>query len=62
MIYRVMLKVGYHNARFDFEAVEDAATFARVALSHMVDCDDTNAKTSITMLIIDPTKESEEDD
>jgi len=62
MIYRVILKVGYHNAHFDFETVEDAATFARVALSHMVDCDDTKAKASITMLIIDPTKESEEDD
>jgi len=62
MIYRVILNVGYHNAHFDFEAVEDAATFARVALAHMVDCDDTKAKASITMLVIDPTKESEEDD
>lgn len=62
MIYRVILKVGYHEAHFDFASVEDAATFGRVALSHMVDCDDTKAKTSITMLIIDPTKESKEDD
>ena len=61
MIYRVILKVGYNEAYFDFASVEDAATFGRVALAHMVDCDDTKKKSSITMLIIDPTKESEEE-
>lgn len=61
MIYRVILTVGYHNAHFDFASVEDAATFGRVALVHMVDCDDTKKKSSITMLIVNPTQESEEE-
>lgn len=62
MIYRIQLKVGYHNANFDFGSAEDAAAFARVALNHAVKNDDTDKPASITMLIIDPAQESKEDD
>lgn len=62
IIYRVILKVGYCEAFFEFESVEDAAAFARVALKHMVSNEDTKKKSSITMFIVDPTGEEREDD
>ena len=62
LIYRVVLKVKYYEAHFDFETAEDAAAFARVALTHMVASEDTEKQTSIMMLISDANrKESEEE-
>jgi len=60
MIYRIVLKVSYQEAYFDFETSEDAAAFARVALTHMVNSEDVKRTPSITMLIIDPSIKEED--
>jgi len=62
VIYRVILKVGYCDAFFEFESVEDAAAFARVALKHMVSNEDTKKKSKIILEIISPIDEESEDE
>ena len=62
VVYRVVINVGYNKAFFEFESAEDAAAFARIALKHMVSCEDTKKKSSITMEIVDPVAEEREDD
>lgn len=62
MIYRVVLKVGYCEAFFDFADVTVACDFACQALSHSVECEDTKKATKITLLIVNPAAEKEEDE
>ena len=61
IIYRVIIKVSYHEAFFEFESAEDAAAFARVALTHMVTNEDTKKTSYIAMQIVDPKLEGEDD-
>lgn len=64
MVYRVVLKVGYNTAWFEFADAVEAVSFAQNALVHMVGCDDTKKKSSIILEVVDPeleAKESEED-
>lgn len=62
MIYRVVLKVGYCEAFFDFDEAESACNFAMLALTHSVACDDTKKATKITLQIVNPVAEKEEED
>lgn len=52
--YRVILKIGYDEAWFEFENAVEAINFATVALQSMVANEDTNKKTKITIEIINP--------
>lgn len=62
MIYRVILKVRYNEAWFDFDDIESAGEFAKTILTHQVVSDDAKPKTTISMKVIDPTKVSEDED
>ena len=59
-IYRVILRVGYCESHFEFEGVNEASEFAKTALYHMVDSEDTKKKTSIVMQIVDVEAEKKE--
>ena len=59
--YRVILKVGYNEAWFEFENAVEAINFATIALQSMVANEDTNKKTKITIEVINPNVEEEED-
>lgn len=61
MIYRVILRVSYSDAFFDFDNAADACNFATVALEHSADSEDQKKKSKITLVIINPNKEEEED-
>lgn len=64
MIYRVILKVGYYSAYFEFKSSKDACDFASAALGHMVSNEDTDKASFISMQVVDveaEKKESEED-
>lgn len=41
MIYRVVIKVGYNDAAFEFESLRVAGDFARMVLTHQVETEDT---------------------
>lgn len=53
LIYRIIVKVGYHEAFFDFDDVNEAASFASIALKHSRGSDDSKKAYSINMKIID---------
>lgn len=61
MIYRVVLKISYNEAYFDFEDIESAGRFARLILVHMVDSDDSRKKTSIRIEVINTENKESED-
>lgn len=62
MIYRVILKVSYYEAFYDFQDIQSAADFVVLALSHQTTNEDTKKKRSISIVVIDPSIEEEEDD
>lgn len=62
MIYRVILKVSYYQAHFDFDNIESAGDFAKTILTHQVDTDDCKKPASISLKIINPEIKSEDDD
>ena len=41
IVYRVVIKVGYNEAAFEFESLRDAGDFARMVLTHQVETKDT---------------------
>lgn len=59
--YRVIFKVSYNKVWFEFENASEAVNFATVALQSMVANEDTDEKTKITIEIINPDVEKEED-
>lgn len=59
--YRVILKISYNEGWFEFENAAEAISFATVALESMVANEDTNRKTKITIQVINPDEEKEED-
>ena len=62
VVYRVILKVSYHEAHFEFEDPTAAMSFAQTALMSMVSCEDTKKKLQINLQIVDVNaKESEEE-
>lgn len=62
VIYRVILKVSYHSAWFDFESAEEACAFAKTALEHMVDSEDQKKESSITIKMIDESIDNKEEE
>ena len=61
IVYRVILKVGYNEAYFEFESAGEATDFATNALKHSTSCDDTKKKFKIMMAIVDAENEEEEE-
>lgn len=62
MIYRVILKVSYYEAFYDFQDIQSAADFVVIALSHQTANEDTKKKRSISIVVIDPSIEEEKDE
>ena len=66
MKYRVIIEVVYCEAYFDFDDIESAGDFAKIALTHYAGNEDNKKrKVKIRMDIIDPTivvNENEEED
>lgn len=62
MKYRVILKVSYNEAWFDFDNIEDAGEFAKTILTHQVESEDSKRKSMIRLEIIDPSAEEENED
>ena len=62
IIYRVVIKVGYYSAYFEFDTPEKACRFATSALTHNVSNEDTSKKSSITLEIVDSELEAKENE
>lgn len=63
MKYRVIIKVSYHEAWYEFDKAEDAVNFAVQCLEHQVESEDTKRKGSVSIEVIDPAiKTTEEED
>lgn len=62
MKYRVIVKVGYHTALFEFDDMTEAGEFAKAILTHQVPNEDTSYKTSISMQILQDGDTEEEDE
>lgn len=62
IIYRVVIKVGYYEAFFDFDSVNEACEFTRTAVVHSVENEDSKRPTSLTIKVINPEQEREDDE
>lgn len=60
--YRVIIKVGYNEAWFEFDSADQACGFATNAISHMVECEDTRKKTTITIQVVDADAKDDDED
>lgn len=61
MKYRVIVKIGYHEAWFDFEGIQAAGEFAKTVLIHQTENEDTPKKASVTIRVIVEGAESEDE-
>lgn len=61
MIYRVILKVSYSVAYFDFDTAAEAFAFGTTALEHSVTSEDQKKLSKISFVIVNPNEEEEED-
>ena len=59
--YRVILKVGYSSAWFEFNDGERATEFAKTALESMVANEDTGRKTFVSIEVFDKDLEKAEE-
>lgn len=62
MKYRVIFKVSYNEAWFEFETIEEAGEFAKTILVHQIESSDSRRKSSIRVEIINPEVEEENED
>jgi len=62
MKYRVILKVNYYEAWFEFETIEEAGEFAKTILIHQVDNEDNKKKSTIRIQVIDTSIEESEEE
>lgn len=53
MVYRITLKVGWHEAHFEFETIEEAGEFAKQVITHSVNSDDTEKTTDVSIKVVD---------
>ena len=51
MKYRVIIKVSYHDAWFEFDSIAEAGSFAETVLVHQIPNEDTKTKSFITIPI-----------
>lgn len=61
MIYRVVIKVGYNEAAFEFESLRDAGDFARMVLTHQVGTGDTEKALYVKIEVRSCEEEEEEE-
>lgn len=61
MKYRVILKVNYYEAWFEFDNIEDAGEFAKTILTHQVESEDNKRKSTIRLEVIDLVLQNKED-
>ena len=59
MKYRVILKVSYHEAWFDFDTIEEAGNFAKTILVHQVDSEDNKRRSTIRLEVISTSLQEE---
>jgi len=62
MKYRVIFKVSYNEAWFDFDTIEEAGEFAKTILVHQVESPDSKRRSIIRVEIINPAEEENEDE
>ena len=62
MNYRVVLKVSYNEAWFDFDTIEEAGEFAKTILVHQTNSEDSRKKSSVKIDVINPEAEEENED
>lgn len=64
MIYRVVIKVGYNDAAFEFESLRDAGDFTRMVLTHQVETEDTEKAlyVKIEVCLCEEEEETEQED
>jgi len=60
--YRVIIKVSYHAAWFEFDSADQACGFATNAISHMVNSEDQKKKSYITIQVVDADAKDEDED
>ena len=61
MIFRVVLKVSYNEAYFDFGTPDEACIFAKIALEHSATSEDQNKLRKISIQVVNPDVKEEED-
>jgi hypothetical protein len=61
-IYRVLVKVGYHDNGYDFEFINDAVDFMKTVILHAMDQDDTEVTMQIVELKEEEEKEEEDEE
>lgn len=61
MKYRVIFKVNYYEAWFEFDTVEEAGEFAKTLLTHQVESEDNKRKSMIRLEVIDTSLQNKED-
>ena len=57
-IYRVLVKVGYHEHGYDFDFINDAVDFMKTVILHAMEQDDTE----VTMQIVELKEEEKEEE
>ena len=61
IIYRVVIKVSYCEAFFDFDSLNEACEFARTAVVHSAENEDNKYPTSLIIKVINTEHESEDE-
>lgn len=61
MKYRVILKVNYYEAWFEFDTIKEAGEFAKTILVHQVENEDNKRKSTIRLEVIDTALQNKED-
>lgn len=61
MKYRVIFKVSYNEAWFEFDTIEEAGEFAKTILMHQVESEDSRRKSMIRLEVIDTSLQNKED-
>lgn len=62
MIFRVIIRVSYNEAYFDFDSADKACNFARMAAEHSVESADAKKISKVSIEVINPKiKESEDE-
>lgn len=60
--YRVIIKVSYLAAWFEFDSAEEACGFATNAISHMEDSEDTKKNATIAIQVVDADAKDDDED
>ena len=60
--YRVIIKVSYYEAWFEFDSIEDAGEFAKTALMYNVPSKDRSDFEGVRIEVVNTDKEKESED